>query len=95
VLNEELGPMHVGIPGFFTAIFGGVTGLESTAKAIFEKCKEGNEPIYQKGGWHGWPEGDVLRWFAGLSGYLDKFADRLPQSHFGAPSRPWLQQSLR
>jgi hypothetical protein len=79
VLKEELGPMHVGIPGFFAAIFGGITGLESTAKAVFGKCKEGNEPIYHKGGWHGWPddanERDVLRWFSGLSSLLDKSAD--------------------
>jgi hypothetical protein len=40
VLKEELGPMHVGIPGFFEAIFEGVTGLEPTAKAVLQKCKQ-------------------------------------------------------
>ena len=79
VLKEELGPMHVGIPGFFAAIFGSVTSLELTAKAVFKKCKEGNEPIYHKGGWHGWPddanERDVLRWFSRLSSHLNKSAD--------------------
>jgi hypothetical protein len=40
VLKEELKALHVDIPKFSAAIFGKVTGLESTAKAVFEKCKE-------------------------------------------------------
>jgi hypothetical protein len=38
---------HVGIPGFFEAKFGEVTGLEPTSKAVFKKCIEGDEPIYK------------------------------------------------
>jgi hypothetical protein len=79
VLKEELGLMYVGIPRFFTTIFGGITGLESIAQVVFKKCKEGNKPMYHNGGWHGWPddanERDVLYWFAELSGHLDKSAD--------------------
>src|SRR5258708_29661513 len=79
VLKEELGPIYIGIPGFFAAIFGGVTGLKLTVKAVFEKCNKGNEPLYHKGGWHGWPDDankrDVLCWFSGLSSHLNKSAD--------------------
>ncbi|KAF9730065.1 hypothetical protein PMIN01_11998 [Paraphaeosphaeria minitans] len=67
VLKEELGPLYVGLPGFFEAYFGGVSDLESISQAVFEKCKEGDAPLYQEeSGWQGWPEDakerDVLDW---------------------------------
>jgi hypothetical protein len=90
VLKEELGPMHVGIPGFFEAKFGGVTGLEPTAKAVFKKCMD--DSIYHKGsGWHEWPddanEKDVLCWLSKLSSKLMDFASeyQLMQKTFRRP----------
>ncbi|KAF2788689.1 hypothetical protein K505DRAFT_410741 [Melanomma pulvis-pyrius CBS 109.77] len=47
VLKEELGQLYVGVPG-----------LKSAAHAVFDKCKEGDNPLYQEeSGWQGWPEG--------------------------------------
>jgi len=78
VLKEELVPMYVAVPGFFEAFFGKVAGLEPAAKAVFEKCKEEDNPLYQEeSGWRSWPEGakerDVLSWFAQLTGQLLDF----------------------
>lgn len=79
VLKEELGPIYVGVPGFFEAFFGKVPGRGPAAQVVFEKCKEGDKPLYgEEGGWQGWPEGakemDVLSWFARLTGQLLGFA---------------------
>jgi hypothetical protein len=53
VLKEELGPLYVGIPGFFR----GVEGLKEASAAVFKKCKEGDNPLYaDKGGWRDWPK---------------------------------------
>ncbi|KAF2470894.1 uncharacterized protein BDR25DRAFT_368570 [Lindgomyces ingoldianus] len=46
VLKEELGPMYVGIPGFFEAFFSEIAGLELAVQAVFKRCKAGNNPIY-------------------------------------------------
>ncbi|KAF2621537.1 hypothetical protein BU25DRAFT_426436 [Macroventuria anomochaeta] len=86
VLKEELGQMHVGVPGFFDAFFGGVAGLDTVAQAVFDRCKDGDTPLYQEeGGWRDWPEGareqDVLSWFAPLTEQLLDFADE----HRAAP----------
>jgi hypothetical protein len=35
VLKEELGPLHVGIPGFYEAFFGEIAGLKAVAEAGF------------------------------------------------------------
>jgi hypothetical protein len=77
VLKEELGSMHVGIPGFFEAFFREVTDLQPAAHAVFERCKAGDNPLYrEESGWQGWPEGakerDVLGWFAEV---IDQFSD--------------------
>lgn len=57
VLKEELGQLYVGIPGFFDAYFGSVPGLKSVAQAVFDKCKEGDNPLYrEESGWQDWPE---------------------------------------
>jgi hypothetical protein len=73
--------MHVDVPGFFKAFFGEVAGLVSAAQAVFDKCKEGDNPLYrEESGWRGWPEGakerDVLSWFAPLIDRLLDFAEK-------------------
>jgi hypothetical protein len=80
VLKEELGHMYVGVPGFFDAFFGEVADLGPAAQAVFDKCKEGDIPLYQEeSGWQGWPEGaregEVLSWFAPLTEQLSDFAE--------------------
>ena len=80
VLKEELGHMYVGVPGFFDAFFGEVADLGPAAQAVFDKCKEGDTPLYQEeSGWQGWPEGaregEVLSWFAPLTEQLLDFAE--------------------
>ncbi|KAF1346338.1 hypothetical protein EJ07DRAFT_169927 [Lizonia empirigonia] len=86
VLKEELGSMHVGIPGFFEAFFGEVTDLQPAAHAVFERCKTGDNPLYrEESGWQGWPEGakerDVLAWFAEVTGqFSDLAAEHQPAS---------------
>lgn len=57
--------MHVGIPSFLEAFFGEVIHLQPAAYAVFERCKTGDNPLYQEeSGWQGWREGakerDVL-----------------------------------
>jgi hypothetical protein len=79
VLKEELGPMYVGIPGFFEAFFGKVADLQPATQAVFKRCCEGDNPLYQEeSGWQGWPEEvkerDVLRWFAEITGQLSDYA---------------------
>lgn len=74
VLKEELGVMYVGIPGFYNTFFGGMADLERAAKAIYEKCTEGTNPLFSEG-WTGWPqdanEKAVLGWLAEL---IENFA---------------------
>ncbi|OAL73284.1 hypothetical protein A7D00_3059 [Trichophyton violaceum] len=70
VLREEL-DMYVDIPKFYDTFFG---YIQTIAQAVFESCKEGEEPLFREGtGWTGWPEGakeaPVLAW---LSGAIDK-----------------------
>ena len=56
VLKEELGPFYIGIPGLYKTFFGGVKGLEAASAVVFKKCKEGDNPLYAKGGWCDWPK---------------------------------------
>lgn len=51
VLKEELGPMYVDVPDFSEAFFGQVAGLGPAAQAVFDKCKEGDTPLYEESGW--------------------------------------------
>jgi hypothetical protein len=99
VLKEELGQLYVGIPGFFDAYFGSVPALKSVAQAVFDKCKEGDNPLYrEESGWQDWPEGakerDVLSWFAPLTGQLLDFAaenqpaSRLRRRPLAQPHQP-------
>ncbi|OJD21394.1 hypothetical protein ACJ73_07263 [Blastomyces percursus] len=74
VLKEELGDMYIDIPGFYDAFFGNIRELQTKAQAVFERCKEGEDPLYREGtGWRGWPEGakeaPVLAW---MSEVIDK-----------------------
>ena len=56
MLKEELGHLYVGIPGFAEAFFGDVPGLRPAAVAVFDKCKEGESPLFRaESGWEGWP----------------------------------------
>jgi len=99
VLKEELGPMYVGVPCFYEAFFGQVAGLEPAAKAILEKCKEGDKPLYcEENGWRGWPneakDRDVLNWFAQLSsGFVDlaeehRSIPKVPRRPLAQPNQP-------
>ncbi|KAM5434484.1 hypothetical protein McanMca71_006261 [Microsporum canis] len=67
LLKEELGDMYVDMPEFYNTLFGDAEHLH--AQAIFERCKEGDDPIYREDtGWTGWPEGapeeQVLAWMS-------------------------------
>ncbi|KAH8696886.1 hypothetical protein GQ44DRAFT_779472 [Phaeosphaeriaceae sp. PMI808] len=93
VLKEELGPMYVGIPGFFEVFFGEIA--EPAARTVFERCKAGDNPLYrEESGWQGWPEGakerDVLSWFAVITDqFLDFAKEHQPASR--ARRRPLAQ----
>ena len=50
ILKEELSPLYVGIPSVYKAFFKGVKGLKEASAAVFKKCKEGDNPLYAKGG---------------------------------------------
>ncbi|KAI1823925.1 hypothetical protein F4861DRAFT_549292 [Xylaria intraflava] len=72
VLSRELGVMYVDVPDFYEAFFGNVPHLETTSRAIFEKCTQGPQPLFQQG-WIRWPQGEqdsVLR-------FLAEFVDQL------------------
>jgi hypothetical protein len=77
--KEDLGQMHVAVPVFFNAFFIGVAGLGTAAQAIFDKCKEGETPFYEKDCWRDWPEvakeRDLLSWFAPHTGRLSGLVD--------------------
>jgi Fungal protein kinase len=80
VLKEELGPLYVGVPGFYDVFFGQISDLKSKADAVFKKCKEGNNPLYSdKDGWRNWPknaeEKEVLKWLAEQVELFLDFAD--------------------
>jgi len=51
ILKEELGPLYIGIPSLYKAFFRGVEGLKEASAIVFKKCKEGDNPLYAKGGW--------------------------------------------
>ncbi|PGG99670.1 hypothetical protein AJ79_08444 [Helicocarpus griseus UAMH5409] len=79
ILKEELGDLHADIPGFLEAYFWGVSGLDSTAHAVLDKCKEGDRPLYNdEKGWRDWPthavEKEVLKWLADVIRELVQFA---------------------
>ena len=50
VLKEEPGPLYMGIPSLYKAFFREVEGLKEVSAAVFKKWKEGDNPLYVKGG---------------------------------------------
>ena len=60
----------MGISSLYKAFFREVEGLKEVSAAIFKKCKEGDNPLYAKGGQCNWPKSveqdNVLEWFNNL-----------------------------
>ena len=56
VLKKKLGPLYIGILSLYNTFFKGVEGLKKASVAVFKKCKEGDNLLYVKGGWHNWPK---------------------------------------
>jgi len=85
ILKEELGPLYIGIPSLYKAFFREVEGLKEASATVFKKCKEGDNPLYTKGGWHNWPKSveqdNVLKWFNNLIklflGFTEKYRSAL------------------
>lgn len=81
VLKAELDDsLFIGVPNFFETFFGEVENLEQTAATIFQKCSEGNKPLYMADrGWREWPENstqnNVLGWFTELVDQLKRLAE--------------------
>ena len=50
ILKEELGPFYVRIPSLYKVFFKKVESLKKVSVAVFKKCKEGDNPLYAKGG---------------------------------------------
>ncbi|KAI1839802.1 hypothetical protein JX266_013989 [Neoarthrinium moseri] len=77
VLKIELGSLYVGLCDFHEAYFGCVPGLERVSGAVFERCLDGDSPLFD-GGWSRWPQDanqdGVLNWFADISEKLAAFA---------------------
>ncbi|KAH6881086.1 serine/threonine-protein kinase Sgk2 [Thelonectria olida] len=81
VLKLELERLYVGLPNFHKTFFGDVPDLDTVSEAVFGRCTEGENPLFQEG-WSGWPAGakesDVLTWLGGLIPKLEAFAgDRI------------------
>ncbi|KZF22629.1 hypothetical protein L228DRAFT_268018 [Xylona heveae TC161] len=77
LLKEELGPIYVGVPGFYEAFFCTEPARQTIFEAVFAKCQAGDNPLYRtESGWRDWPEGsrekDVLSW---LSTRVNLFVD--------------------
>ncbi|KAK2732850.1 hypothetical protein FQN57_002462 [Myotisia sp. PD_48] len=83
VLSSEMGTMYVGLP-LYETFFGDIDWLVPAAQAVFETCKEGEEPLYSEDvGWRGWPAGakekDVLEWLVKLiNRFINSFEEHAP-----------------
>ena len=72
-LKEELLPgLRLDIPDFVPAVFGQVPQLDELAQRVFDKCQDGEAPLYKQGsGWTKWPpsakEELVLEWLQDLT----------------------------
>jgi hypothetical protein len=99
ILKEELGPIYIGLLEFHEVVFGKIQGLKETAEAIFQKCQEGENPLYHpEEGWRDWPKGaqekDVLKWFAErVENFLDFAKDQTsladtPRRPLARPNQP-------
>jgi len=102
-LKEELdSSLYIDVPGFFDAFFGEVPNLTSVADAVFSKCQEGKDSLYneEEVGWRDWPEDakeeHVLKWLKELVGKFLEFArgrEPIPNVRrrpLGQPSQPLL-----
>ncbi|KAH8726801.1 hypothetical protein GQ44DRAFT_758368 [Phaeosphaeriaceae sp. PMI808] len=75
-------------PGIFDLARQAIRGHRNLMdiKAVFEKCKEGDNPLYrEENGWQVWPKGareqDVLSWFAETTGkFIDLAREYQPDS---------------
>ena len=47
----------MGIPSLYKAFFRGVKDLKKASATVFKKYKEGDNPLYAKGGQRNWPKG--------------------------------------
>ena len=60
----------MGILRLYKVFFRGVEGLKEASTAVFKKCKEGDNPLYTKGGQYNWPKSieqdNILEWFNNL-----------------------------
>ncbi|KAL8669127.1 MAG: hypothetical protein Q9168_006267 [Polycauliona sp. 1 TL-2023] len=71
-LREELLPtLRIDIPDFIPAVFGHISRLDELTETVFDRCQEGDTPLYTKGsGWTDWPpsakEDLVLEWLQDL-----------------------------
>lgn len=80
LLKEELRPgPRLDVPDFQQAIFGRVKELEQLAKMTFDRCQEGDEPLYVEGkGWVKWPSDAnqefVLAWLKEHTSYFSRWA---------------------
>ncbi|KAI1370748.1 hypothetical protein F4677DRAFT_464937 [Hypoxylon crocopeplum] len=78
VLKEELGTMYVGLRRFHETFFGDIAGLQTASEAVFAKCREGSNLLFDNNGWVGWPpqakEKDVLNWFQDIVPQLSRLA---------------------
>ncbi|KAM5469182.1 hypothetical protein MauCBS54593_004534 [Microsporum audouinii] len=99
ILKEELGDLHVDIPGFLEAYFGNISSLDSIAQAVLDTCKTGDGPLYnEERGWRDWPqhavEEEVLKWLADIIGQLVQFAEshnsvqKISRRPLAQPTRP-------
>ncbi|KAK4071055.1 uncharacterized protein Triagg1_6422 [Trichoderma aggressivum f. europaeum] len=77
VLKEEIDP-RVGIRKFRKSFFASVPRLEEATDAVLRKCSEGEEPLFGREGWVGWPaaaaEQDVLAWLCSIVPKLQSLA---------------------
>ncbi|KAI1932301.1 hypothetical protein LOZ66_006910 [Ophidiomyces ophidiicola] len=95
MLREELGTLHVDIPQFYDAFFGDIPELQANAQAVFERCKEGEEPMFCEGtGWSRWPDGakeaSVLAWLTEIIDKVIQFSEEHTPNKIGQ-KRPLAQ----
>ncbi|KAE8355970.1 hypothetical protein BDV28DRAFT_11660 [Aspergillus coremiiformis] len=88
VLKEELGSIYTDVPGFDEAYFGCVKDLHKAGTAVFHRCIEGDDSLYNETvGWRDWPqsaeEKQVLDW---LVTKIEKFNEVATKEVFAAKS---------
>ena len=90
LLKQELEPsLRLDVPDLQDACFGHITGLNELANAVFDRCQNGDAPLYKEGvGWVQWPssadEELVLTW---LMEHTKLFAEWARVPGRGPPAR--------